>query len=428
MDRIQTGKHIISAAKSLKRYQLADATMVAFLHAASHAGRAGLLVSALRHNKNTSFNRCALLAAAEGFSPPDLINQLIPWMENSGLCRAKRKGQDIVSVDSLVLSYEGILKTVADLYDSRIPTLEDIGCIAILDIACEMPTPESDVLHAVANSIGEEKAKVALSLAKNYGIVSHRSGKGLKEPIVYSERLWAHSIDRVAKALVPLSRVQREVILEFIEQVRKYQGYPEGLMRDFARTNGVEPMLNLAIGVGLLNRTEIHMVDGTRRGFLTSPHFYADLEAEFGEDMCDRVKIFLDSIRNGQHFGRLATGRILDSDRLLRKLINTGVIGPCTAIGTDWVTSELAGIVKVRREDPSQGLCYMELVQEDTVSRVHDIVTKGMIEPRHIDMKDSDIREGSRFHSIEQLRPEAGELPDDLGEAERAILIKLKES
>lgn len=428
MDRIQKGKHIISAAKSLKRYQLADVTMVAFLHATSYAGRAGLFVSALRHNKNTTFNRCALLAAAEGFSPPDLISQLIPWMENNGLCRAKRKGQDIASIDSLVLSYEGILSAVADLYDSRKPTPEDIGCIAILDIACKMPTPESDVLHAVASSIGEEKAKVALSLARNYGIVAHRSGKGLREPIVYSERLWSHSIDRAVKALVALSRVQRTVILEFVEQVRNYQGFPEGLMRDTARTNGVEPMLNLAIGVGLINRTEIHMADGTRRGFLTSPHFYADLEAEFGEDMCDRVKIFLDSTRNGQHFGRLATGRILNPDRLLEKLINTGVIGPCTAIGTDWVTSELAGIVRVRRDDPSRGLCYMELVQEDTVSQVHNIITKGTIEAGHRDMRDSDVSEGSRFHSIEQLRPEAGELPDDLGEAERAILIKLRES
>lgn len=428
MDRIRKGKNIISAAKSLKRYQIADATMVAFLHATSYAGRVGLFVAALRYNKHASFNRCATLAAAEGFSPPDLIERLIPWMENNGLCSAKRKGQDIISVNSLVLSYDGILAAIADLYDSRKPTPEDIGCITILDIACKIPTPESDILHAVASSIGEEKAKIALSLAKNYGIVAYRSGKGLREPIIYSERVWAHSIDKVAKALIPLSRVQREVILEFIDQVKNYQGYPEGLMRDFARKNGVQPMLNLAIGVGLINRTEIQMADGTRRGFLTSPHFYADLEAEFGEDMCDRVKIFLDSTRNGQHFGRLATGRILDPDRLLQKLINTGVIGPCTAIGTDWVTSELAGIVRVRREDPSKGLCYMELVQEDAVSQVHDIVTKGTIETRHRDMIDSDVTEGSRFHSIEQLRPEAGELPDNLGEAERAIIIKLRES
>jgi len=228
MDKIQKGKNIISAAKSLKRYRIADATMVAFLHATSYAGRVGLFVSALRYNKNIPFNRCATLAAAEGFSPPDLTEQLIPWMEKNGLCSARRKGQDIISVNSLVLSYDGILSDIADLYDSRKPTPEDVGCITILDIACKMPTPESDILHAVASSIGEEKARTSLGLVKNYRIVAYRSGKGLREPIVYSERLWAHSIEKAAKVLVPLSQVQREVILEFIDQVKKYQGYGVG--------------------------------------------------------------------------------------------------------------------------------------------------------------------------------------------------------
>ena len=40
-------------------------------------------------------------------------------------------------------------------------------------------------------------------------------------------------------------------------------------------------------------------------------------------------------------------GIIVDPDRLLGKLVNEGVIGPCSAIGTDWVTSERAGIIAV---------------------------------------------------------------------------------
>jgi hypothetical protein len=43
------GKHIISAAKSLKATQLADQNIAAYLDAISIAGRAGLFASALRH-------------------------------------------------------------------------------------------------------------------------------------------------------------------------------------------------------------------------------------------------------------------------------------------------------------------------------------------------------------------------------------------
>ena len=428
MDKVQKGKYIISAAKSLKRFQLGDPTMAGLLYATSHAGRAGLFASAIRHHKGISVNRLATLAAGEGFSPPDLLSHLIPWIEDSGLCRVKRQEQQISGVDSLVLSYDGLLTAISDLYDSLSPTPEDTGCLYILEIASQIPTLESDALQAVALRLGEEKARVAMSLAKNYKIVAHRSGKGLREPILYSERLWSRGIDRAAQALAPLDRFQREAVLYFVEEVRKYQGFPESLLRDSAQQNNMEPMLDLAIGVNLLNRTRIQMADGTPRVFITSPHFYVDLEAEFGEDMCDRVKIFLDSTRNGQHFGHPWTGRILDPDVLLRKLINTGVIGPCSAIGTDWVTSELAGIVTVRRADPRSGKCYMELVQKDTVAKVHQVITTGTMDVSRSIMQASNVTEGSRFHSIEQLRGEAGELPGDLGEAERSIIMKLRES
>jgi len=344
------------------------------------------------------------------------------------LCRVNRVENQVSSVDSLILSYDALLGYVADLYDSLNPPPEDLGCLCVLETASQLPTPESDVLHGVALIVGEEQAKRAISLAKNYKIVSVRSGKGLREPILFSERLWSHCIDKAAAALGPLKTDQRAITLHFVEQVRKYQGFPEGLLRSSARENNAEPMLDLTIGVGLLNRTDIQMADGTFRAFLTSAHFYADLEAEFGEDMCDRVKIFLDSTRNGQHFGHPWTGQILDADRLLRKLLNTGVIGPCTAIGTDWVTSERAGIIKTRRDEGSSNKYYMELIQKDTVSKVHQVITTGIMDTSQSPMRASHVTEGHHFRSIEQLRAEAGELPGDLEEAERAIILKLRES
>ena len=57
MYSVQKGKYIVSAAKSLKRYRLADETIATFLYATSYAGRVGLFLSALRHNKNISLVR-----------------------------------------------------------------------------------------------------------------------------------------------------------------------------------------------------------------------------------------------------------------------------------------------------------------------------------------------------------------------------------
>jgi hypothetical protein len=65
VDRIEKGKLVISAAKSLKSFQLGDARIATFLHGTWRAGSVGLFVSAIRSVKNTPIQRIRALAAAE---------------------------------------------------------------------------------------------------------------------------------------------------------------------------------------------------------------------------------------------------------------------------------------------------------------------------------------------------------------------------
>ena len=66
-------------------------------------------------------------------------------------------------------------------------------------------------------------------------------------------------------------------------------------------------------------------------------------------------------------------------------------------------------------------------MQRDTVSKVHDIITTGSV-TNSVQMTESDVREGVRFASIEQLRGDDADLPAPVAEAERAIMQKLRES
>ena len=43
-------------------------------------------------------------------------------------------------------------------------------------------------------------------------------------------------------------------------------------------------------------------------------------------------------------------------------------------------------------------------------------------------MRPSNVREGTGFLSIEQLRAEPGDVPEEIAEIERAIILKLRES
>ena len=425
MDKQNQGKIIVSAAKTLKGYRLDDSRIATFLYAISDAGRFGLFASAIKSEYQAGITRIRFLAGEEGIGFHNLTSEVLPWLERAGLCQLVRDATgDIAQVSSLVLAYRDLLGAVADYYSSRNPSQEDRACLMVLAQASELPNPESVIRHVVANEFGEETANAAVGLAKTYGLVA---ASGItSDPLLYAPRVWAGLHARAPRALAPLDTTQREVLLHLVGRVRNSQGYPETLLNNEATEHGAKDLLRMAIGIGLVNRTELQMADGTKRAFLTTPHFYSDLADEYGEDMCDRVKIFLDSIRNGQYFGRQATGRIRDPRVLLGALLDRGQVGPATAINTDYIVAEKAGIIRVEREAFSNK-AFLEVKQEDTVRKVFELVSSGTVEPRAQQMGANHMLDGRVFTSIEQGRAELGNVSGDLAELEHAIMTGLRE-
>ena len=425
MDKQEQGKLIISAAKSLKGFQIAEPTIATYLYTTSEAGRLGLFISSIKDEKHATIRRIQSLAAQEGIGLHGLTTDLLPWLERAGLCElARGSSNEITEVTSLVLAYHDLLGAVADFYESRNPSAEDRACLAILAQADGLPTPESLIRQSVTGIFGEDVTNNAVDLVKVLKIVT-TAGIG-DDPLLYAPRVWSGLHQKAAQALSPLGATDREVLLYLVGRVRNSQGYPETLFRSEAKGHGAAHVVDIAIGIALVNRTELSMADGTTRSFLTTPHFYADLEDEFGEDMCDRVKIFLDSIRNGQYFGSAATGKILDPQVLLRALLNRGEIGPATAIRTDYIAAEKAGIISVRPM-ASGGRAVMALRQEDTVRKVLEVVTSGTMEPGRVRMEADHMADGTVFKSIEQRRAEPGGAATRATEIQNDIMKNLRE-
>ena len=138
----------------------------------------------------------------------------------------------------------------------------------VLAQASELPNPESVVRHAVASEFGEETANAALGLAKTYGLVA-ASGT-TADPLIYAPRVWAGLHAKAPQALTPLDNTQREILLHLVGRVRNSQGYPETLFRNEATQHGAADLVRMAIGIGLVNRTELQMTGGTKRAFLTT--------------------------------------------------------------------------------------------------------------------------------------------------------------
>ena len=90
MDRIEKGKLIVSVAKALKSFQIADPRIAAYLYGTAEAGRLGLFASSIRAEVSCEIDRIRFLAAQEGIGLHSLITEILPWLESAGLCQLQR--------------------------------------------------------------------------------------------------------------------------------------------------------------------------------------------------------------------------------------------------------------------------------------------------------------------------------------------------
>ena len=170
MDKEEKGKLIISAAKSLKGYQIGDVRIATFLYGAWDAGILGLFASAVKSEERATIKRIQFLAAQAGISLPVLKAEILPWLESAGLCELFRNtAGEVVEFSSLILAYQDLLRAVSEYYDSRNPSGEDQACLMVLAQANELPSPESTIRHNLASNFSEEVANRAIDLAKAYG-------------------------------------------------------------------------------------------------------------------------------------------------------------------------------------------------------------------------------------------------------------------
>lgn len=371
-----------------------------------------------------SWRKLRALASAAHLDGPQLRVTIFPWLKKGAFVEGDAS-EDSSPIICNVLDHEAVLNATSKLFRMLDPTPEELAVIGIVDLGAQLPKLNSEIL--ATKSLGKEEViSRATGLAKAYKIVNVLEGPGVAEPVIYSPLIWGDKISKAGKALSHLKADRREVLLKLVDLVREYQGMPCVSAEKWVAQQGHADLVAFAVGVGLLDKTQIVVADGSHKEFVTTPHIYGELAATQGKDVCDRVRLFLDSIRHGQHYGDWYTGRISDPSRLLSKLVDAGEIGPCTAIGTDYQLVEKAGVVDVKPSKLKPGQFVMELVQEDTVKLVLDIVAK-----RTAAMAGTVAISGacaqSSFVSAEGTRATLGEQPQRVRNAEQEILRSLRE-
>src|SRR5205814_6494979 len=120
-----------------------------------------------------------------------------------------------------------------------------------------------------------------------------------------------------------------------------------------------------AIALGLIEMSEVASPAGTAK-FLTMPRLpipsVGKQVANLEDDVFHHSKMLLSSLRFGELRSSPSRGRIIEPHILVGALLDRDRVGPCTAIGQDYVILEAEGVIKTVRADDRRGSqFYMEL-------------------------------------------------------------------
>lgn len=243
------------------------------------------------------------------------------------------------------------------------------AALALLRATTYQPLLVNDALHEAATAQGvdgnDAAAADALRHLTHLGLIRRVIEDDGRE-VLYNPNVWVQG-DSIAKAALKAAdaRATGEVTA-LLEELAGSPGLPE------EHVKSTEPKwISFAISQGLIQRAVIQTSEGRERGFLFTPHLGRDPFGGASTDTSGQVRQLVGSMIYATIYAKY---KLDYPHAFLRALINNGVAGNVSSIGTDYPMLEKAGVVSVVPGYPP-GRYRLELLQPDVAEDALNILT-----------------------------------------------------
>jgi hypothetical protein len=429
-DVLSNGRLIIATQKHLVS-QRVDAPGLEHLDTTILAGKCGRLLARIRQLSIIEKDKLVAIGRGIGIMPSELDTLILPAIEEHAenlLIVQRARDGSLLGVEEFIPSKQTILESTEHIWEETGANEIEHANLAGLEFCEGLPRTQDEYLSHIADSCGSDSAlKLTYDIQVGFRLLKKQEATyGLKEPIVYNEYMWGERAAAIYNAIHDLAPDLQEQLLELLNEIQIRQGIPiEELIK-----RGIGPLLQLAKKTGVIDVTAIKTRDGVTKEFATTPRIWGTLGQDVLEDadIFDDVKLFLNSIRYGEVYGKRNTGKILDPIRLLTVLLEKGEIGPATAIGKDYPLVEQAGIVSI--ETSPGGLYIMHPRKRDVIETVVDILEYGSALPLdgRYDPSPNNLNYPGSFITGEEIRSREADPPPQMQEALNNLLTQLRTS
>ncbi|HKR59292.1 MAG TPA: hypothetical protein VJS64_06120 [Pyrinomonadaceae bacterium] len=367
------GAWIVNISKHLVTFA-ANSIGLSSLENILFAGKCGALLIKLSADETEQLTLAKVRAHARvcGISGPEL-GVYLEALRKQGSVDWDRDGQ---VYEILPFSRERVLETTSKIFASLIGATEvEKSLPRLLEFCLLRPRLQSEI-KGFLSDLPERDSATLLEMTATFGLlgVELLLESTPFEKVYYNEYQFGEKDQAVkaGSALAKLDANQRGELSSLIEEVASKPGTPPESI------NISEEAKNFAIGLGLIEVSEVASPAGTAR-FLTLPRLpvpsVGTQTANLEDDIFHHSKMLLSSLRYGELRSARWRGKIATPYVLVRTLLERDRVGPCTAIGQDYVILESEGVIKTIHADHRHGnQFYMELRRREPAEVVMNLL------------------------------------------------------
>ncbi|MEW1818811.1 MULTISPECIES: hypothetical protein [Streptomyces] len=303
-------------------------------------------------------------ARQSGVPEIQLIGQILPVLKRADvLDYALDSDGNLAHVEEFVGVTGNIIAQTFRVLDTLGPRNEELALLHSIEIASWAPLTKTQHLdQIVRRGLTEAEAESGFKYSVAVAINRRINSTELNEQVVFNPHVWGTGQVQIASFLRDLPPNERDALLGICEVSTKRPG------TTLERVGGDSAIVSSARKVGLIQAATVKSSAGgtnLSQTYVFSPLIQTDDDQATTTEALHLRKLFLAHILFGQEKAQLGLGRISDPVAIVRKLLNTGSVGPATNIRTDYHMLEAHGVVRV--EESAGGRAFLKLIKEDIV-------------------------------------------------------------
>ena len=334
------------------------------------AGKAAELLLRLGGTEeiNLTKNKVQAIAKAANLNPRTELPHYLELLKSKRLIDTSNNEVQVLGVTT-----RGVLKHAADIFDSAEPPSHEIAAIMLGEITSDKPMLQNLVQEFIEDTfkISKSESSIFTQRASEIGFVD-QEGDDPDNILLFNGNLFKkNNVQKTALILSSLTSQEEQSFREIIEYLKSVGCCHS----DICERNLGNSLFEKLKAAGAIEVNTVSNEKG-EHVFVTLPGSFHKFVNPMIDDSFDMAKALVSALSYGMTLRSSSQGRIISVGLLLRKLIAGDIVGPATAIGSDYHVLEMNQVVQVIPQQNSSMFC-MKLLKKDVGELALHVLQKG---------------------------------------------------